>query len=117
MILNLDKFEKIYLYRPFADFRKGIHGLSAIVQEQMELDPFGRYLFLFCNRGRDKIKVLYWDETGFALWYKMLQKEKFSWPTHLDGESIGVDIKKMEDFLDGLNPWQVPHEKLNYKKV
>ena len=117
MILNLSKFEKIYLYRPFTDFRKGIFGLSVMVQEQMELDPFKKYLFLFCNRGRDKLKVLYWDETGFALWYKILEKEKFKWPSHLQSDAIGVDIEKMEQFLEGLNPWQRPHQKLNYKKV
>jgi transposase len=117
MLLNLDKFEKIYLYRPFADFRKGIFGLSALVQDQMELNPFSRYLFLFCNRSRDKIKVLYWDETGFALWYKVLEKDKFSWPSHFDQDAIGVELERMQQFLRGLNPWQVGHQKLNYKKV
>ena len=117
MILNLNKFEKIYLYRPFVDFRKGINGLSVIVQDQMELDPFAHYLFLFCNTGRDKIKVLYWDDSGFALWYKVLEKEKFKWPYHLQADSVCVDIEKMEEFLTGLNPWQQAHKKLNYKKV
>lgn len=117
MLLNLHKFEKIYLYRPYTDFRKGIQGLSAIVQGEMELSPFKRYLFLFCNRSRDKIKVLYWDETGFALWYKCLEKEKFRWPTHLQEETVSVDLGKMEKFLSGLNPWQLAHKKLRYQKI
>lgn len=117
MLLNLTKFEKIYLYRPYADFRKGILGLSSIVQDEMDLSPFERYLFLFCNRSRDKIKVLYWDDTGFALWYKSLEQEKFRWPTHLESDTVCVDVQKMERFLSGLNPWQVAHKKLDYQKV
>lgn len=117
MLVDLKRFEKIYLYRPFADFRCGIFGLSALVQDQMKLSPFKKYLFIFCNKGRDKLKVLYWDETGFALWYKVLEKEKFKWPSHLGDNNIGVDTVKLEKFLTGLNPWQIPHKKLKYSKV
>lgn len=117
MILKLSDFEKIYLYRPYSDFRKGIMGLSAIVQDVMELDPFERYLFIFCNSRRNGLKVLYWDHCGFAMWYKKLEKEKFKWPSHLDGESIAVDVAKVEQFLEGLNPWQAPFSALNYQKV
>ncbi len=117
MFLNLRKFDQIYLYRPFADFRKGIYGLTSIVQEEMELNPFGRYLFIFCNRSRDRLKILYWDNTGFALWYKMLEKDRFRWPSHLESESISVNSKKLEQFLTGLNPWQTPHKKLNYNQI
>ena len=117
MLLKLKSFSKIYIYRPFTDFRKGIHGLSSIVQEEMELNLFEKYLFIFCNSNRNGIKVLYWDDNGFALWYKRLEKEKFKWPSHLKKESVSIDVKKLEEFLNGLNPWQVPFEKLNYKKV
>lgn len=79
IMLALKKFDNIYLYRPFADFRKGISGLCGIVQDQMELNPFENYLFIFCNTRRDRIKILYWDQTGFAMWYKVLEKDKY-WP-------------------------------------
>ena len=70
----------IYLHRDPVDFRKSINGLSVIVDEAMGLSPFEPGLFVFCNRRRDTLKVLYWDKTGFALWYKRLEKEKFKWP-------------------------------------
>jgi transposase len=117
MLLNLKNFDRIYLYRPYADFRKGILGLSSIVQDQMELDPFSRYLFVFCNSRKNGLKILYWDGCGFALWYKKLVKDQFKWPSHLQEESISVETRVIESFLEGLNPWQVPFEKLNYKKV
>ena len=95
----------------------GIFGLSSFVQEQMNINPFKKYLFIFSNRQRNRIKALYWDETGFALWTKCLEKEKYKWPYHLTDDNIIVDKDKLENFLMGLNPWQTPHKKLNYFSV
>lgn len=67
----------IYLHREPVDFRKAINGLSLIVSEAMALSPFDRALFVFCNKRRTQLKVLYWDETGFALWQKRLEKDTF----------------------------------------
>jgi transposase len=62
----------IYLYMDIVDFRKSINGLIVVVEQQMQLSPFQDTLFVFCNKRRDKLKILYWDKTGFALWYKRL---------------------------------------------
>ncbi|WP_299020014.1 IS66 family insertion sequence element accessory protein TnpB [uncultured Photobacterium sp.] len=70
----------IYLYRHFVDFRKSINGLAALVESETTLALDSGALFLFTNKQRDKIKILYWDTTGFALWYKRLEKDKFKWP-------------------------------------
>ena len=91
-MLNFHRFNQIYLYRPAIDFRKGILGLSVFIQEQLELSPFENALFLFSNRGRDRIKILYWDQTGFAMWYKILEQEKYRWPLHLEGEVLEVNV-------------------------
>ena len=116
-MLALDQFTRIYIYRPYVDFRKGIDGLSGIVQEQMKLDPFEKYLFIFCSSGQAKLKILFWDDTGFVLWYKRLEEEKFQWPDHLDEESLCVDVEKIKNFLVGLDPWQTPHKKIKYSHV
>lgn len=110
-------FEQIYFYRPFIDFRMGIFGLSAFVQDKMQLDPFKKYLFLFSNKQRNRIKALYWDETGFALWFKCLEKEKYKWPYHLTEDHIIVNIKQFEKFLIGLDPWPSTHKKLHFNLV
>ncbi|EOA8958740.1 IS66 family insertion sequence element accessory protein TnpB [Vibrio harveyi] len=61
---------EIYLHKVPVDFRKGINGLSLIVEQQMNLNPFSEALFIFCNRSRDKLKVLYWQHNSFCLWQK-----------------------------------------------
>ncbi|WP_153446050.1 IS66 family insertion sequence element accessory protein TnpB [Vibrio algicola] len=71
---------EIYLYRESIDFRKSINGLAAIIESDTSLPLGSGALFLFTNKQRDKIKVLYWDKTGFALWYKRLEKAKYKWP-------------------------------------
>ena len=77
---SLSKFTQVYLHKEPVDFRKSINGLGAIVQEEMKLDPFSSALFIFCCARRKRIKILYWDRTGFALWYKKLEENLFPWP-------------------------------------
>jgi transposase len=68
----------VYLHREGVDFRKSINGLVAIVGQEMNRSPFADALFVFCNRARDKLKIVYWDQTGFCLWYKRLEQERFN---------------------------------------
>ena len=62
----------VYLYMDIVDFRKSINGLIVVVEQNMELNAFRDALFVFCNKKRAKLKILYWDKTGLALWYKRL---------------------------------------------
>ncbi|PEI84660.1 IS66 family insertion sequence element accessory protein TnpB [Bacillus toyonensis] len=62
--------EKVYLAQGATDLRKSIDGLAAIVNEEFELDPFSPCLFVFCNRSRDKLKILVWEHNGFWLHYR-----------------------------------------------
>ena len=116
-MLVLKNFDQIFIFRPYVDFRKGTKCLASIVQDEMKLDPFQKYLFLFCNQHRNKIKALYWDKNGFALWYKCLEQEKYKWPYHLEAETFSVNMKALNNFLLGLNPWEVPHKKVNYTSI
>ncbi len=77
---TFEYFDSIYLYPMPIDFRKGINTLSIFIQSQIQISPFSGSLFLFINKKRDGIKAIYWDKTGFALWHKCLEKEKFPWP-------------------------------------
>ncbi|MHC4223071.1 MAG: IS66 family insertion sequence element accessory protein TnpB [Planctomycetota bacterium] len=60
---------QVYLCRDVVDMRKSINGLSLLVEQTLALDPFSPQLFVFCNRKRDKVKILYWERSGFVLWY------------------------------------------------
>ena len=75
-----DAIERIYLCREFVDMRKSINGLSVLVESVLQFDPFSSHLFVFCNKKRDKIKMLIWERNGFVLWYKRLEKQRFKWP-------------------------------------
>ncbi|MGF1731236.1 IS66 family insertion sequence element accessory protein TnpB [Photobacterium kasasachensis] len=89
----------IYLYREFVDFRKSINGLAALVESDLSLDSGA--LFLFTNKQRDKMKVLYWDKTGFALWYKRLEKDKFKWPSREQHQVFTLSSEEFERLLSG----------------
>ncbi len=102
----------IYLHRDVVDFRKSINGLVTIVEQEMNLSPFSEALFVFCNRNRDRMKVLYWDRTGFCLWYKRLEKEKFKWPRQQPQSVMTLNEAQWEWLLSGYDV--VRHQTLSY---
>jgi len=106
---------EVFLYRDFVDFRKSINGLSLIVEQQMQLSPLTGSVFVFCNKGRDKLKVLYWDNTGFALWYKRLEKDKFKWPTKLNKQSLILSEQQLHWLLNGYDV--LGHQAVSYQSV
>jgi len=108
----------VYLCRAVVDMRKSINGLSVLVEEELSLDPFHPALFVFCNRRRDKIKVLYWERTGFVLWYKRLEKHRFAWS--LPGQTDVVELtgRELNWLLDGIDVFAIkPHEELSFETV
>lgn len=86
-MMNIDE-KAIYLACGATDMRKSINGLSILVQSHFELDPFCSALFVFCNRGRDRLKILEWDGDGFWLHLKRLENGHFKWPESLEAEKI-----------------------------
>lgn len=111
------EFENIFLFRPYIDFRKGICSLAALVQDQLKLDPFKNYLFLFCSKNRKGVKMLYWNDTGFMLCYSRLEVDKYLWPSHLSEDVLDVTAENIKNFLSGFNPWQIPHQKRKFSYV
>ena len=117
----------IYICRDPVDFRMGINGLSVMVEATLKYDPFSRNLFCFVNKRKNQIKVLYWQRTGFCLWLKRLEEERFKWPAHLDpaedgqGKTLPVLELDEEQFfwlLDGLDLKHLkPHRALEYRTV
>ena len=109
---------EVYLYRGVVDMRKSIDGLSAIVEQELGLNPFTSQLYVFCNRGRDKIKALYWERSGFVLWYKRLEKQKFPWPRRDEDGVVEMTGRELNWLLDGIDLFRIqPHEELTYENV
>ena len=111
------KFEnvKIYLKPGRTDFRKSINGLSVIVEKNMQKNSLSGNLFVFCNRGRNRLKILYWDRNGFVLWYKRLEEDNFKWPQSED-EGMEIDREKFIWLLRGLD-FSKAHNSLSYASV
>ena len=87
------------------DLRKGYDGLAQLARESVREDPLSGHLFVFANRKRDRIKILYWDRDGYAVWMKRLERGTFRWPApgsdHLEWTGVelaavlgGIDLKE-----------------------
>lgn len=108
---------RVYLAAGSTDMRKSIDSLSILVADRLDLDPFSGYLFCFCNRKRDMVKILYWDRNGFCLWHKRLEKDRFRWP-QTEREVIDTDGRQLSWLLDGLSLDQARgHGRLSYATV
>ncbi len=81
--------------------RKAINGLVAIVEGEMQLDPFTSRLFIFCNRARTLVKMVTWEGNGFVLWMKRLEKARFKWPNKLPMDVIELNAQQIDWLLDG----------------
>lgn len=105
---------KVYLALGSTDMRKAINGLSIFVEDKLEMDPFSGHLFVFCNKRRNMIKILYWDRNGFCLWHKRLEKHRFIWPKDFD-DVIEIDHRHLGWLLEGLDMGRIKaHGQLNY---
>ena len=105
---------RIYLYRDPVDFRKSYRGLAAIVEQEIEHNPFDGGLYAFTNRQRNKIKLLMWEDNGFVLYYKALAEEKFRWPRAED-DVMPLTGEQINWLLDGYDiSLMQGHKKLHY---
>ena len=98
-MIGLSLGVKVFLCTAPTDMRRGFDGLSGMAESLMQQDPLSGHLFVFRNRNRDKLKILYWDQDGLAIWYKRLEQGTFQFPT--DGKTqeevaAGVEISNSE---------------------
>jgi transposase len=84
-MIHLPASVRVYLCTVPCDMRRSFDGLHALVTGAMQLDAFGGHLFVFSNRRRDRVKILYWDRDGFAVWAKRLQEGTYAMP--FDGDA------------------------------
>lgn len=93
---------RVHLATAPADMRCAFDGLTARVQNVLALDPFSGHLFVFRNKRRDRVKILFWDRSGFCLWYKRLEKGTFRFP-EAEGESVEVEAAELALLLEGID--------------
>ena len=98
---------RVYLACGVTDMRKGIGGLAAIAQDVLRQKPAGGAAFAFRGRRGDRIKLLYFDGQGFCLYYKILQKGRFPWPSPADG-TARLTSAQLAMLWEGID-WRRPH--------
>jgi len=112
------EFKGVFIHKDPVDMRKGINGLSEVVAQFQMGEVTGPYLFVFAGRRRDLVKVLYFDRSGFALWMKRLEKEKFPWPKKHTDSVVRLTGEQFEWLLDGYDVWKMkPFESLHFDRV
>ncbi len=117
MIRPINRLKRIYLYRHPVDFRKAVNGLSMLVEETLEKDPFDGTLFVFTNRLRNRVKILWYERNGFCLWYKRLEVDRFQWPK-ADDTLFKLNGQQLNWLLDGYDISKLhPHASRHYKST
>ena len=103
-MITLGAHTRVYLALGATDMRKAINGLSVLVQDVLNQDPLSSHLFVFCNRARNKIKILFWQNNGYWLWYRRLEKQRFWWPD-IDPKALAIELSMRELgwLLEGLD--------------
>ena len=102
-MLTLSPAVRIYLKAGATDLRRSIDGLAALVREEMSLEALSGHLFLFRNRRGDRLKILAWDQSGFWVLYKRLERGTFAWPleeTSYPFEMRGTDLMLLLSGVD-----------------
>lgn len=111
-MLNMPGQVKIFLCLGATDMRKSFDSLAAIVQQQLQLDPLSGHLFVFRSRRGDRVKLLYWEESGYALWYKRLEVGTFRFPAAAtDQKSLTISAADLAMLLDGVDLASVRRQK------
>ena len=111
-MINMTASTKIYLATGVTDMRKGFDGLQGMVSGVLEQDPLSGQLFLFVNRRRDRLKVLYWDGDGLAIWYKRLEQGTFQIPSVAEDQaSIELRSEELTMLLRGIDLQSVERRK------
>lgn len=94
----------VYLCVEATDMRKGFDTLASLVREALGLDPLSGQLFVFRSRRGDRLKLLYWDTDGWALWYKRLERGSFRFPAARAGQtSVTITPAELAMLLDGVD--------------
>lgn len=116
---SLAQFQKVFIHRDYVDMRKSINGLSQIV-EQASMGNLmeGAHLFVFSGKSRSVIKILYFDRSGFCLWQKRLEQDKFPWPKKSLDAVVSITPEQLAWLLDGYDVFKLkPFAELSYSRV
>jgi transposase len=111
-------FKKVFIHRDYVDMRKSINGLSQIVESAQMGDLMQPQLFVFSGKTRSVVKILYFDRSGFCLWQKRLEEDKFPWPKKALDTVVTITPDQLSWLLDGYDIFKIkPFAELKYDRV
>lgn len=103
-MFSLNERHQYYLYQGATDMRKGFDGLSGLVRNELQQNPLSGDVYIFMNRGRNRMKLLVWEEGGFVLYYKRLERGRFEYPTiDSTGKSAIISWQKLMLIVKGID--------------
>jgi transposase len=105
-MFSVSNHVRVFLARDPVDMRKSFHGLTALAEGVLKHDPLSGHLFVFVNRRRDRIKLLYWGGTGFCIWYQQLERGTYQLPdpAATDGrQDVEITTSQLSLILDGID--------------
>jgi transposase len=111
-MIHLPASVRVYVCLTPCDMRKSFDGLHALVREHLELDAFAGHLFVFASRRKDRLKILYWDRDGFALWGKRLEEGTYAMPAADATENRReITTQELSALLSGIDLQQASRRK------
>lgn len=117
-MIHLPASVRVYLCLTACDMRKSFDGLHALVREHLELDALAGHLFVFASRRRDRLKILYWDRDGFAVWSKRLEEGTYAMPRGEAAERRReITVQELGALLSGIDLSQASRRKRYRRSV
>ncbi|MBF0181976.1 MAG: IS66 family insertion sequence element accessory protein TnpB [Magnetococcales bacterium] len=119
MMRPANDLPEVYLCLQPVDFRKGMIALAVMVERELKMNPFDARLFVFTNRHRNQVRILYWERNGFCLWQKRLEKERFHWLRSGDGGATAIiGGHQLNWLLDGYDIARMkPHKEVKFSFI
>lgn len=103
-MIHLPASVRVYLCLSPCDMRRSFDGLHALVRDHLQLDAFAGHLYLFANKRKDRLKILYWDNSGFAIWAKRLEAGTFAIPSGEPGSRrFEITVEELGALLSGID--------------
>ncbi len=117
MIRPRDEGAQVYLCVQPVDGRKQINGLVSLIQSELELNPFCEQLFVFINKRKDRCRIVYWEGSGFVMWLKKPERERFAWPKADEHDKVlPLPPEQLNRLLDGYDVFRYrPHQRLYFE--
>lgn len=110
-MLTLPPSTRVFVATKPADMRKSFDGLFALVRDFLGEDPLSGHLFVFRNKSGDRLKILWWDRDGLAIWYKRLEEGRFRFSSIGDGVRLEMTAADLQLVLQGIDPGKVKRSK------